>query len=239
MKRLMFIGLVMLAASIAVAEEVTPAPEIYVDLGSWDCMVSAYGEGDVHLFKDGVEVENPYTIVLLDEEQIFVFEAYAQLQGYLPSERVSREVQVPPMEGPVPPVLPDGGVIVTVTDTTVILEAYISDDDYSFSAMCVDGCPVDNPCILPRVNEHYWVEVTAVFSREEYEPLDYRKSVMIPALEGQIQDLNGDGEVNIADINHLIDSIFRNMSDGKCDLNGDSEVNIADVNALINYILTF
>ena len=236
----MFIGLVMLVASIAVAEEVTPAPEIYVGLGSWDCMVSAYGEGDVHLFKDGVEVENPYTIELLYEEQIFVFEAYAQLQGYLPSERVSREVHVPPMEPPVPPVLPDGGVIVTVTDTSVVLEAYISDPEYSFSGMYVDGCPADNPCTLPRINEHYWVEVTTVFSREGYEqPLDYRKTIMVPALEGQAQDLNGDGEVNIADINHLINSILRNMSDGNCDLNGDGEINIADVNALINYILAF
>ena len=62
---------------------------------------------------------------------------------------------------------------------------------------------------------------------------------MVPALEGQTQDLNCDGEVNIADINHLINSILRNMSDGNCDLNGDGEINIADVNALINYILTF
>ena len=237
----MFIGLVMLAASIAVAEEVTPTPEIYVDLGSWDCMVSAYGEGDVHLFKDSVEVENPYTIVMLDdEEQIFIFEAYAQLAGCLPSERVSREVHVPPMEPPVPPVLPDGGVIVTVTDTSVILEAYISDPDYSFSGMYVDDCPVNNPCTLPRINEHYWVEVTTVFSREGYEqPLDYHKSIMVPALEGQTQDLNGDGEVNIADINHLIDAILRNRNESSCDLNGDGEINIADVNALINYILTF
>lgn len=241
MRRLLLFLLVVLSVSIAVAEEVTPPPEIYVDQGFWECMVSAYGEGDVHLFKDGVEVENPYTIMRLEnEEQIYVFEAYAQLAGCLPSERVSCEVHVSPMDPPVPPVLPDGGVIVTVTNTIVILEAYINDEDYSFSGMYVDGCPVENPCTLPRINEHYWVEVTTVFSREGYEqPLDYRKTVMVPALEGQTQDLNGDGEVNIADINHLIDSILRNGNESSCDLNGDGEINIADVNALINYILTF
>lgn len=240
MKRLMFIGLVMLAASIAVAEEVTPPPEIYVDQGDWDCKVSAYGEGEVHLFKDGVEVENPYTIVLLDgEEQIFVFEAYAQLAGCLPSERVYREVHVPPMVPPDLPVLPDGGVIVTVTDSSVILEAYIADNEYIFIGMYVDGCPVDNPCTLPRVNEHYWVEVKTVFGHEGYEPLDYIETVMVTALEGQAQDVNGDGEVNIADVNCVIDHIMHPGSDSLCDVNGDGEVNIADVNMIINYILSF
>ena len=62
---------------------------------------------------------------------------------------------------------------------------------------------------------------------------------MVPALEGQTQDLNCDGEVNIADINYLIDVILRNRNESPCDLNSDGEVNIADVNALINYILTF
>lgn len=240
-RRLLLFMMVLLSASIAVAQEVTPPPEIYVDQGDWEYVVKAIGEGDVHLFKDGVEVENPYLICLSYDEYTFVFEAYAQLAGCLPSERVYREVYVPPMEPPVPPVLPDGGIIVTVTDTTVILEPYINHNEYSFSGMYVDGCPVDNPCTLPRVNEHYWVDVTTVFSRDVYEqPLDYHNSIMVPALEGQTQDLNCDGEVNIADINYLTGKIMGSAPcEGPCDLNGDGEVNIADVNALVNYILTF
>jgi len=52
-------------------------------------------------------------------------------------------------------------------------------------------------------------------------------------------DANGDGEVNIADVNAVIDGILD--SDGKVngnnDVNGDGEVNIADINAIIDHIL--
>ena len=50
-------------------------------------------------------------------------------------------------------------------------------------------------------------------------------------------DVNGDGEVNIADVNAVIDAILSNSATASCDVNGDDEVNIADVNALIDYIL--
>lgn len=62
---------------------------------------------------------------------------------------------------------------------------------------------------------------------------------MVTALEGQAQDVNGDGEVNIADVNCVIDHIMHPGSDSLCDVNGDGEVNIADVNMIINYILSF
>ena len=55
-------------------------------------------------------------------------------------------------------------------------------------------------------------------------------------------DVNGDGEINIADVNALIYIILGNISDNdfasRADVNGDSEVNIADVNTLIDIILT-
>lgn len=53
-------------------------------------------------------------------------------------------------------------------------------------------------------------------------------------LEG---DANGDGEVNIADLNALIDAVLGNDHGRVFDVNGDGEVNIADVNALIDIIL--
>ena len=48
-------------------------------------------------------------------------------------------------------------------------------------------------------------------------------------------DVNGDGEVNISDINVVIDSILRDRSVG--DVNGDGEVNISDVSDIIDYML--
>ena len=50
-------------------------------------------------------------------------------------------------------------------------------------------------------------------------------------------DVNGDGEVNIADVNAVIDKILSGVNDKAGDVNGDGEVNIADVNAIIDIIL--
>ena len=66
-------------------------------------------------------------------------------------------------------------------------------------------------------------------------------------------DVNGDSEINVADVNRVIDIIINGGSGGGHtrvpspygsgwayigDANGDNEVNIADVNTIINYILS-
>lgn len=52
-------------------------------------------------------------------------------------------------------------------------------------------------------------------------------------------DVNGDREVNIADINKMIDTIMTvSVIEAKCDVNGDGEINIADINAIIDLILS-
>ena len=52
-------------------------------------------------------------------------------------------------------------------------------------------------------------------------------------------DVNGDGEVNIGDINALITIILggEDTTEGRSDANGDGEVNIGDINAVITLIL--
>lgn len=52
-------------------------------------------------------------------------------------------------------------------------------------------------------------------------------------------DVNGDFEVNIADINALIDIILGGVdnSEGRSDVNEDGEVNISDINEVIDIIL--
>ena len=52
-------------------------------------------------------------------------------------------------------------------------------------------------------------------------------------------DVNGDGEVNIADVNAVINMILGGNNDTTAaDVNGDGEINIADVNSIINIILS-
>ena len=55
-----------------------------------------------------------------------------------------------------------------------------------------------------------------------------------PGIKG---DVNGDGEVNIADVNAVIDLILTGRSSAAGDVNGDGEVNIADINSIIDLIL--
>lgn len=50
-------------------------------------------------------------------------------------------------------------------------------------------------------------------------------------------DVNGDGEVTIADVNVTIDAILSGTSNVSADVNGDGEVTIADVNLVIDAIL--
>ena len=51
-------------------------------------------------------------------------------------------------------------------------------------------------------------------------------------------DVNGDGEVNIADVNAVIDLILTSGFLPAADVNGDGEVNIADVNSLIDLVIS-
>lgn len=65
---------------------------------------------------------------------------------------------------------------------------------------------------------------------------DIRSFVYREAITG---DVNGDDEVNIADVNSLIDMILNGVDAhvGSADVNGDNEVSIADVNSIISIIL--
>ena len=64
--------------------------------------------------------------------------------------------------------------------------------------------------------------------------------VYLPYLDKGLKgDVNGDGEVNLADVNLLIDIVLggTDASDGRSDVNEDAEVNMADINEVINIIL--
>ena len=50
-------------------------------------------------------------------------------------------------------------------------------------------------------------------------------------------DVNGDGEVSIADVNAVISIILKGEHNMKADVNGDGEITIADVNAVIELII--
>ena len=88
---------------------------------------------------------------------------------------------------------------------------------------------------VPYVNKTSFFEVTT--QSNKYQVKDITADYLPYLNEGNPPDVNGDGEVNIADINAVIDLILAGDETGKGDVNGDGEVNIADVNAVIDLIL--
>ena len=62
--------------------------------------------------------------------------------------------------------------------------------------------------------------------------------IIISRTGGIHGDVNGDGEVNIADVNAVVDVILGGASNPNADVNDDNEINIADINAVIDIILS-
>ena len=65
--------------------------------------------------------------------------------------------------------------------------------------------------------------------------IDYHPDAQLP--QSVAGDVNGDGEVNISDINSLVDIILSGSFALSADVNRDGEINVGDVNALIDVIL--
>ena len=131
-------------------------------------------------------------------------------------------------------------IIFSVTNESVIIQAFwdawMDECDYHLMLL-VDGVQVDNPCALPRCDEDYWAFAEAYVEYNGYS-LDTRCEILVPALEKNLFDVNGDGEVSIADVNAVIDSIMSENPDKVYDVNGDGEINIADINAIIEYTIS-
>ena len=50
-------------------------------------------------------------------------------------------------------------------------------------------------------------------------------------------DVNGDGEISIADVTALVALVLNDLSNEHSDVNGDGETGIADVTALVGLLL--
>ena len=73
----------------------TATPTITTEMTDDAVIVTATGDGEVKLYKDGVEVENPCTIARTNVDQQFTFTATAQEEGKLISETVTATITVP------------------------------------------------------------------------------------------------------------------------------------------------
>ena len=90
---------------------------------------------------------------------------------------------------------------------------------------------------VPEINDEDTYDVEAFLTVYRGEMELYPTIIKVVGDEFLPEDVNHDGEVNIADVNCVIDYILKGASEYNCDANLDGEANIADVNAIIDYIL--
>lgn len=87
---------------------------------------------------------------------------------------------------------------------------------------------------------YYYITYGSVTTGEQYSlkvpgmELVYARVPIDEPIEG---DVNGDGEINIADVNAIIGIILNGTQADAGDVNNDGEVNIADINTVIDMIL--
>ena len=88
---------------------------------------------------------------------------------------------------------------------------------------------------LPRLagGEHT-VGIKAIYASGASQLVEYTFTLPQPVVTG---DVNGDGKVDIADVNIVINAMLGKGSTQGCDLTGDGKVDIADVNTVINLML--
>ena len=139
-------------------------------------------------------------------------------------------------------------LVETAYDERIQVEHPIEND--GDEGMITIDIPVDEICDATDLGNfplhliYYYLSYNAVTTGEQYSlkipgmELVYANMPQDVPLKG---DVNGDGEVNIADVNCLIGVILgtRQASEfgGRAYVNDDDEVNIADVNAVIAIIL--
>jgi len=121
----------------AVVPETTAAPVITYVVNDENVVITATGEGEVKMYVDGVEVENPYTIARGDEAKVVVVTATAQGEGMLISDVATMEITIPAIEGgePQDPHMTGYWVVLYDKDNNEIWEPLLNNntlDPYQF-----------------------------------------------------------------------------------------------------------
>ena len=130
-----------------------------------------------------------------------------------------------------------------ITDTKVIngvkfyYDTYkITGKNYYMNFVFNQGSSSGQTEDVTYINKTSFFEIATTTNKYQVRDITDQFLPYIDVVKG---DVNGDREVNIADVNAVIDVILggQDIYEGRDDVNGDGEVNIADVNAIIDIIL--
>ena len=133
---------------------------------------------------------------------------------------------------------------VDIDDIDELIEGwkeYIADIIGDIHLISSVTCLAKTPPILESsafAASYNWAKLTVPQeSLDLYKNADeWKKFIFINV--GNQNDVNDDGEVNIADVNCVINAIYdEGIASPRLDSNHDGEINIADINAIIDYIL--
>ena len=163
--------------------EYTAVPVVTVEITDDAYIFTATGDGEVILYVDGVEVENPYTVARpeTDPEEPYAVYVYATAQEE-GKEMSSSDVQRVVIEAktPVEPE-PEANVTIDVNADAVVINVD-GEGDYEY-IVYVDGEPVEVPCTIERgdADKDVNIVVVAVVDGEEVEV--YNDNYTVPAKE--------------------------------------------------------
>ena len=132
------------------------------------------------------------------------------------------------------------GVRITATKTVKGQKFYyrtfnVNSEDYIFNVVLSQGDNQHQSEDVTGIHKDIYLEITSTSNK-------YTVADITDQYAYRIGDVNGDGEVSIADVTALIDILLSGNADAdtlsRAEVNGDGEVSIGDVTALIDILLS-
>ena len=123
---------------------------------------------------------------------------------------------------------------------TVEYPVETSEGEITIDAPVSDVCDAADLGNFPLHLVYYYITYNAVTTGGQYSlgipgmELVYDS---MPADEVLVGDVNGDGEISIADVNVIIQAILTDVFLPAADVNHDNEITVADINTVIRIIL--
>ena len=164
--------------------EYTAVPVVTVEVTDDAYIFTATGDGEVTLYVDGVEVENPYTVARPETEPeepyaVYVY-ATAKEEGKEMSQSDVQRIVIEPKPAPQPQPTPEPDVTIDVNDDAIVINVDGGDAEIH---VYVDGVEITEPYTIERGDTDKDVVITVTAQGEDMEMTTVTIPYTIPAKE--------------------------------------------------------